>query len=724
MFSIGAIAEKTFSELIPQGFDTIGTRYFSSNGFVSEPTDTPANQSYEPGIVQPLTFLQRIPGAYAGLVQSRGDALINNVDGRLDFLLQGIAVDGRDVRVYMGRPGWRRDQFEQVFAGTIDKWDGTIDRMKIFLRDGAHRLSRRIQENFYLGTGGTEGGDDLKDKPKPLGFGKIYNAPAVEVDTANKIYQVHDGEVCDIDAVYDRGVKLDKIAGATFDGSNDYMTRGGSLTGSADSKVGTIACRIRLNGGDASTMSLIHNTGGALHFRRLSDNTFTIKAENSGGTTILNNPTASTYTSGSTWLNILISWDLGNDTVALMYINDSDDADTATTFTDDTIDYTVSNWAVGETLGATDLLNADIDFLWCDFTQKIDFSVEANRRLFFDATGERVDLGCNGETPTGTSPIIYLNRSYDDFEDNQGTGGDFTVTGTLTQPTIAAGEWYPDKTNGMFILGGDSTGTITCNFQGSITRVDANGPDGYIDSTSKIIERIVRDFADIGTANLDIPSFEDLEAAEPATVGIWIRDPRQVADVVSELIIGISGFAVFNRDDKMQVGQFDLPLGTEVVEFTDIEIIDIEQEATPREINPPVWRRQVGWRKNYEVQTDIAGSVSSSHRAFISSEYRVAVSSNDAIKTKHILANDPPLIRALYADEVDAQAEAARLFVIYRETRYIYNVRIKTCAYDLKLNDIVKLTYNRWNLSGGLLTRIVGINIDAAQNITTLKVFA
>jgi hypothetical protein len=62
----------------------------------------------------------------------------------------------------------------------------------------------------------------------------------------------------------------------------------------------------------------------------------------------------------------------------------------------------------------------------------LDISVEANRRKFINAAGDPVDLGSDGSTPTSTAPIVYQNGDFTNFETNQGTGGNFTVTGALT----------------------------------------------------------------------------------------------------------------------------------------------------------------------------------------------------------------------------------------------------------------------------------------------------
>jgi len=61
---------------------------------------------------------------------------------------------------------------------------------------------------------------------------------------------------------------------------------------------------------------------------------------------------------------------------------------------------------------------------------------------FYNA-GAPVDLGADGSTPTGTAPAIYFHATVGDevatFPVNQGTGGEFSVVGTLAAATTHPG---------------------------------------------------------------------------------------------------------------------------------------------------------------------------------------------------------------------------------------------------------------------------------------------
>ena len=67
--------------------------------------------------------------------------------------------------------------------------------------------------------------------------------------------------------------------------------------------------------------------------------------------------------------------------------------------------------------------------IWPNFT--LDFDIEANRRKFIDTDKHPVDLGLNGELPTGISPILYLGSNAG-FGVNRGMGGNFMVIGNVT----------------------------------------------------------------------------------------------------------------------------------------------------------------------------------------------------------------------------------------------------------------------------------------------------
>jgi hypothetical protein len=233
------------------------------------------------------------------------------------------------------------------------------------------------------------------------------------------------------------GSKFIVVDSADFDGTNDYMTRGADLTGIADGKTGILSYWIRLDGGDGSLQFALASAVsagviGAVRFTRGVANVFEVIGRDATTATVLFLKTSATYLAGAAWHHVLSSWDLLNN-VSHLYVDDASDQ-VVTTRTNANIDYTQADWFVGESPSLGFKLNGCLAEFYFAPGQFLDFSVLANRRKFI-ASGRPVFLGTDGSLPTGTAPLIYQHLSDGEavanFATNRGTGGNFTITGTL-----------------------------------------------------------------------------------------------------------------------------------------------------------------------------------------------------------------------------------------------------------------------------------------------------
>lgn len=193
------------------------TLRYSTGGYNTSPTDTPANAHYDDRISDPGKFSQSLFSDGRTLGEASvdyGDIRLSNADGGLDHLL-GYAFDGRPFRILrLANASSPYATASVVLAGTVEGIDSSQAWTYLALRiyDRRLDLDRPVQTVRYAGTtvsGGptAEGNADLKDTPKPLLFGRCFNIPAVPVNPFDLIYQVHDGLISAIQ-VYDGGVPL------------------------------------------------------------------------------------------------------------------------------------------------------------------------------------------------------------------------------------------------------------------------------------------------------------------------------------------------------------------------------------------------------------------------------------------------------------------------------------------------------------------------------------
>jgi hypothetical protein len=230
----------------------------------------------------------------------------------------------------------------------------------------------------------------------------------------------------------------------TFDGTNDYLARGANLTGIADSPQGTVSMWLEpsdinfllANNAPANIGSpcfVVGDTagGGGIDFV-LSDAA-------SSGFLIFGNASA---LPSSGYFHVLASWKVdaaSGARRAALYIQDVSDiaveADIGGSFS---VDYeSATDFFVGSVNGSN-LYSGNMAEVWFDTVSIVEADntiSEVNRRKFISATGKPVDLGADGSTPTGTSPLVYLHiddgETANNFSLNAGSGGDFTVNGAL-----------------------------------------------------------------------------------------------------------------------------------------------------------------------------------------------------------------------------------------------------------------------------------------------------
>jgi hypothetical protein len=221
---------------------------------------------------------------------------------------------------------------------------------------------------------------------------------------------------------------------AVFDGTNDYLDRTANLTGTADSKVGLFSAWLKMGAGSnnaAFNAILTWSTGGSYITRDTSGRVEFQLSNSSAAPVVKLRSNSSSLVIASGWVHVLASWDTSTAGRRHLYINGSAQTTVVTFTADGVIDYaaTVAGIEVGGFSGGQSKFNGLMAEVY--FAQEwLDISVEANREKFILA-GAPVDLGADGSTPTGTQPILYLSNPYGTFNENLGSGGDFTVVGAL-----------------------------------------------------------------------------------------------------------------------------------------------------------------------------------------------------------------------------------------------------------------------------------------------------
>jgi len=171
------------------------TRYLSTHGFVSGPSDTPANIVYDDLIASVPTITSQLNMPFGV-----GDIDLVN-DGSLDAWLQD-SWDGRQLLLLIGDASWSRDDFRQISSLMIESFEvASNNKMRFRVRDKRERININAQSSYF--TSGAAIG-----KPKPLCVGKVFNITPILISAPLHKYQVHDGPINAITDVRDNGVSV------------------------------------------------------------------------------------------------------------------------------------------------------------------------------------------------------------------------------------------------------------------------------------------------------------------------------------------------------------------------------------------------------------------------------------------------------------------------------------------------------------------------------------
>jgi hypothetical protein len=218
------------------------------------------------------------------------------------------------------------------------------------------------------------------------------------------------------------------IQAITFNGSAYLTNSTDTLT---DSTSGIASVWVRLAASDESQYAGILGCRGTETFDIYSNpsGTMTWALKSTGGTSkaVQNGP----FRSADGWLHMLMAWDASN---LRVYVNGVSQGSVATSGL--TFDNTTGSFGVGSTpAGGGHSLYGDLAEVFVHTGATLDITDAANQAKFRSASGKPVDLGADGSLPLGVQPKIYLSSRPGDaasaFGTNLGSGGNFTMTGTL-----------------------------------------------------------------------------------------------------------------------------------------------------------------------------------------------------------------------------------------------------------------------------------------------------
>jgi len=237
---------------------TVGTLYVSSHPYVDEQHDPPL--AYDPALIRAPTLersLSRETLRGAAAVNIAGDFVLNNTDGRLNYVL-ALALDGSPARIAIGDPTWARSDFIDLFTVYMAKASAGNDQNQIEIgaRDIGLLLNKRIGGTVQIGGTGPNA-----DKFAPLPFGYVHNmAPLLEAEAPVFRYRY-------ADRATNASVPVVRADGVVLTGGGvDYTDFGGYFELTSDPQNAQITCDTFLFPPDSDSDATSYRISDAIKF--------------------------------------------------------------------------------------------------------------------------------------------------------------------------------------------------------------------------------------------------------------------------------------------------------------------------------------------------------------------------------------------------------------------------------------------------------------------------
>lgn len=288
------------------------------------------------------------------------------------------------------------------------------------------------------------------------------------------------------------------------------------------------------------------------------------------------------------------------------------------------------------------------------------------------------------------------------------TGAAYASQADMEANVPAAGQYrlWNDATAGAFIrLGSAPTGLVTCDVKRGAAI--SNRTVGQLFNSILLA-------AGIPSSDISSSDITALDAAAPYETGVYAgwQDDVTPLQLLDELCISAGAWYGVDATGIFRVGRVELPTGASVGTITATDIIKIERVASRDPgVGIPAWKVKVGYKKLYNVQTDLAATVADARKSYFSNEYRRVEASDASVKTANVLSPEMEFLTSLTSD-ADATTEASRLLTIYKARRDMYEVTVRVdsaLASILDLGKIITMQVNRFGMSAGKKFLIIGI---------------
>lgn len=288
-------------------------------------------------------------------------------------------------------------------------------------------------------------------------------------------------------------------------------------------------------------------------------------------------------------------------------------------------------------------------------------------------------------------------------------GADYTSQSDMETNPPAANQVRVWPAGGMARLGFSPTYPITA------TIVADSAPNS---TAAQLIKRLALERG-ISSGDISASDVTALDAANSATLGLWVDDSTTTADLIDQVARSVGGYWGFDSRGVLRMGRFDAPSGSAVAEATPSKSGKLERVANDEDIPATVVRIRYAQYRRTQSASELAGPVTDAQASDLAQEWRVAESTTTLSPNPHkrtrTIERD-----TLFASRSDALTEAARLLAlaaVVRRTHLLTDTVLDSGELGaIDLAAVCTLRWPRYGFDAGSLRRVLSMRYALARN--------
>jgi hypothetical protein len=306
------------------------------------------------------------------------------------------------------------------------------------------------------------------------------------------------------------------------------------------------------------------------------------------------------------------------------------------------------------------------------------------------------------------------------------------------------GTWVAAPLVGCFRLAGQAAGVVTADVRGSggadsLVQLFADGT-GFSDGTglstgvrkvharscAGIIQRLLIDFAEMTTAEVNTSAFAQITRELPHPGGLYLAAGGTVtiATAIADLARSIGCVFQRGRDGRYTLYKLRPPRETPVLRINSDMLDERSLTRLSMPYRQPWGSIEISYRRNWTPMSegDLFEATRFDERPWLLRDTLVWRETDEQLTT--IYPDRAPLrFDSLLVNAADAEEVATRLQTVYAHGRARYQASVRGAAYRLDLGDSVRLTSSRFGLDDGLPVIVTGLAENGVSRATELELF-